>query len=102
MNAGARGYSRSYSFSSQPLRISGLTNLLASALLVKRMLRLSHSSLPGTRQAITASASHSANGAVTLKSEQEGSPPLQARTQSAMWPGERVSKGAGSLYSAHL
>ena len=45
-------------------------------------LRWSYSSLPSTRSAITPSSIHSTNGAATLKLEQAGSPPLQARIQS--------------------
>src|SRR5678815_289868 len=85
-----------YSFKSQPSRNAGFTYLFASGLFVKRRFLASHSSLPGTRNAITASASHSAYGAEMLKSEQPGSPPLQARTQSSMWPGDRVSTCGGS------
>ena len=34
------------------------------------------------------------------KSEQDGSPPLQARIQSSMCPGDRVSNCGGSTYSS--
>ena len=79
-----RGPLSNYSFNSQPLRKTGLTNLLASALLVKRIAFASQSSLPGTCRAMAVSANHSAYGAVMLKSEQLGSPPFEARTQSSM------------------
>jgi hypothetical protein len=49
-----------YIFSSHPLRNTGLTNLLASALLVKRRFLLSQSSFPGTCKAMAVRASHSA------------------------------------------
>src|SRR5713101_6151576 len=51
-----------YTFNSQPFRNTGFTCLFASALLVKRRFLLSHSSLPGTRNAITPSSIHSAYG----------------------------------------
>jgi hypothetical protein len=57
---------------------------LAASLFVNRVFLLSQSSFPGTRQAMQTSVSHSAYGAVMLKSEQDRSPPLQARTQSNM------------------
>lgn len=63
-------------------RNSGFTCVLASSLLVNRNFELSHSSLPSTRMAIVASRIHSVNGPATLKSEQDRSPPLQARSQS--------------------
>ena len=66
----------------QPLRKAGRRYLFASALLVKRPFAASHSSLPSTRSAMTPSSIHSTNGADTLKFEQAGSPPLQARIQS--------------------
>ena len=73
---------------------------MASGLFVKRMFFASHSSFPGTCRAMATSASHSAKGALMLKSEHDGSPPLQARTQSracaeplspVLAPGERCA-----------
>src|SRR5438094_5650780 len=74
----------------QPLRKVGLMSLLASALLVIRIFSLSHSSFPSNRRARTPSEIHSVNGAATLKFEQAGSPPLQARIQSRLCPGDLV------------
>src|SRR6185369_7825539 len=37
----------------------------------------------------------------TLKFEHDGSPPLQARAQSVICPGDRVNNCGGSTYSAH-
>src|SRR5260221_244748 len=91
-----------YTFNSQPFRNTGFTYLFASALLVKRRFLLSHSSLPGTRNAITPSSIHSAYGPGMLKLEQDGSPPLQYRTQSSMWPGDRVSNCGGRTQCVHL
>ena len=45
--------------------------------------------------AATPSSIHSTNGAATSKLEHAGSPPLQARMKSRMWPGDRVSSGGG-------
>jgi hypothetical protein len=53
-------YVRGYSFNSQPGRNTGFTYRFASGLLVKRRFFASYSSLPGTRNAIAAGASHSA------------------------------------------
>src|ERR1035438_1077364 len=66
----------------QPLRTVGTRYLLASTLLVIFIFAGSYSSLPSNRRAITPSSIHSTNGAATLKLEQAGSPPLQARIQS--------------------
>src|SRR6185369_4340572 len=66
----------------QPLRNVGLISLLASGLFVIRIFSLSHSSYPSNRRARTPSDTHSVKGADTLKFEQAGSPPLQARIQS--------------------
>src|ERR1035438_1392609 len=66
----------------QPLRTVGTRYLLASTLLVIFIFAGSYSSLPSARRAITPSSIHSTNGAATLKLEQAGSPPLQARIQS--------------------
>src|SRR5438477_12455382 len=66
----------------QPLRTVGVRYLFASTLLVIFIFDWSYSSLPSTRNAITPSSIHSTNGAATLKLEQAGSPPLQARIQS--------------------
>src|SRR5262249_34860964 len=71
-----------FQFGAQPLRKTGLMNLLASVMLVIRILTGSYSILPSTRSAITPSSIHSTNGPATLKFEQDGSPPLQARIQS--------------------
>src|SRR5712692_10071542 len=90
---------RGYSLISQPLRNMGFTHLLASLLLVNSILAASHISLPSKWTAIAPSTTHSAYGPATLKLEQAGAPPLQARSQSrqcAAWlspvlaPGERV------------
>src|SRR5260221_12609691 len=85
-----------YTFNSQPFRNTGFTYLFASALLVKRKFLLSHSSFPGTRKAMTPSSIHSAYGPEMLKLEQDGSPPLQYRTRSSLWPGQRASNAGGT------
>src|SRR5262249_21192416 len=83
----------------QPLRTSGLRYRLASAMLVTFIFALSHSSLPSKRSATTPSRIHSVNGPATLKFEQAGSPPLQARSQSRWCPGDLVRSCGGSVYS---
>src|SRR4051794_34220328 len=84
------------SLSSQLLRNLGLTNSLAFSLLVKRSFSPSQSSFSlGKRQLIAPSSIHSAYGPATPKFEHAASPPLQARIQSAKWPGDRFSTPAG-------
>jgi hypothetical protein len=61
----------------QPLRKVGLTNLLASLLLVIRSFSGSHSSLPGTRHAMQPIVIHSVNGPDTSKFDADGLPDLQ-------------------------
>ena len=65
-----------------PFRITGFSSSFASELLVIFIFSASHSSLVFNLIAIAPSAIHSVNGAETLKFEQAGTPPLQARIQS--------------------
>ena len=57
-------------------------NLLASLLLVIRIFSGSHSSLPGTRQAMQPSVIHSVNGPATSKFDADAFPDLQDWIQS--------------------